>query len=347
VAALFLAILISAVLLWLPPQLVRFDAAGHSPEFVMLVDKYRATLAQALGGFAIIAGLYFTARNVLAAEQTRWTKTFSDSIGQLGVADADGQPVTSVRVGAIYSLERLSRDSPNDAKIICNVLLQYIQARATIIEDVTSPNNPKALYPLDCEAALIVLGEIRGRVSIKRDDRLMLVDAFLPNLVLTGRRLGGFHFKRVVLSGSRLDGCRSFGLVIEDSTIEGCSFAESNLSAIELNLCRGQGVSFSSAVVRKSRFLSSTLRESDFTYARLVNAELADSDFTGSDFSNCDMRSAIISNCIMDNVRFDNANLDRVDFRTATGITAQDIAAASVKPPRSLLPVEWRRDDAQ
>lgn len=336
--------LLVGVLLWLPPRLIQFDEKGRDAEFAKLANNYRSTIAQVLGGIAVIAGLYLTARNVFAAEQTRWTKTFSDSVGQLGATGTNGEPLLSIRVGAIYSMERLSRDSPRDAMMISNVLLQYVQNRATLAAAREFPTASTSPYLPDCEASLAVLGAIRARASTGRNLKLVLLDSFLPNLILTGKQLIGFHFKKVEFSGSHFDGGNLFELMFEDSTLEGCSFAESKLSSLEINLCRGQGASFSAASMKRSKILSSNFLECDFTHAKLQESQFSDSDLTGSDFSNSNLEASVVSNCILSNVRFDNANLAKADLRTARGIKMEDLQKARVMPPTNLLPSSWAEE---
>ena len=335
--------LVFLALVFLPARLLRHDQETFSQkpvanqnanvqpvETVSAIDHYRGTLAQVFGGVAICLGLYFTARNVFAAEQTRWTRTFSDAVGQLGAVTSAKVPNIPIRVGAVYSLERLCHDSPADAPAVCNILLHYIQAEAVA--------SRKQNFMLDCEAALLALSSItRGRTFVKSDS-WPLSDVFLPNLRVLDRKVAGFHFKSSTLSGSRFDRSHNYSLQIEDCSLEGCSFAGSKINGTIFSASKGSGLNFSSCKAEKAQFLSCVFQDSDFTYARLVSTNFSDTDVSGSDFSNADLRNVVASGTNMTGVSLHNANLRNADLRGAIGITNAEMASARVKPPQRFMP---------
>jgi hypothetical protein len=326
------------VILWVPEKMVAWVGANHDPQYATIVDKYRSTLAQSIGGLLVLVGLYFTARNVFAAEQTRLTKTFSDAIAQLGFADKDGVPVIPIRLGGIYALERLSRDSPKDAYVISKILVQYIQIESnkwkqTLQTSVESPSLP------DIEASLIVLGIIAGLTpSWRVTDALRFFDTFLPNLSLSGRSLAGFQFHRAELSGSKLDIADCAGAKFQECWLTGCTFAYSNLFGCEFNGVEARGVILSSSFGKKSSFLSCKMQEGDLVDANLEQCRFSDSDLSGSILRRAKMRDSIFSNTNVSGVDFGLADLTNVDFRTAIGLTSEQIASALHKPPPAKLP---------
>jgi len=328
---------LGATILWLPEKMVAWIGAGNDPQYAIIVDKFRSTLSQSIGGLLFLVGLYFTARNVFAAEQTRLTKTFSDAITQLGSVDKDGVPVIPVRLGGIYALERLSRDSPKDAYVICRILSQYVQVesnkwRETLKSKVDPPTLP------DIEAALIVLGIIARGKQLRRGEALRFFDAFLPNLTLSGRSLGNFHFHRTVLAGSRLDNTDCTRAGFQACDLVSCSFANSRLVKCEFNKVEGRGIILSSVQGAQSTFLACDLREAEFVDSALEKCEFSDSDLSGSIFTRAKMVGAVISKTNVAGAVFDGADLSNADFRTAVGLTADQIAAARRQPAPSQLP---------
>jgi len=96
-----------------------------------LQNDARATLLQALAGGALLLGAYFTWRQVQTgrqqvhlAEQGQITERFTRAIDQLGSDHLD------VRLGGIYALERIARDSPGDRPTIGEVLTAYLRGHA-------------------------------------------------------------------------------------------------------------------------------------------------------------------------------------------------------------------------
>jgi hypothetical protein len=98
----------------------RLDARNDR---LKLQNDLRTTLLQGLGGLAVLGGAYFAARQLQTgreqlrvAQEGQVTERFTRAIEQLGSAELD------VRLGGIYALERIARDSPSDRATIEEVL---------------------------------------------------------------------------------------------------------------------------------------------------------------------------------------------------------------------------------
>src|SRR5829696_2981635 len=125
-----LALLIVAFL-WFVPQLQGeyFSRKVPAEERPALVNEYRRTWAQIIGGFGLLLGLYFTWRRVEITQDQQVTERFTRAIDQLGATDdKTGNPRLEVRLGGIYALERIARDSPKrDYSTIMEVLTAYVR----------------------------------------------------------------------------------------------------------------------------------------------------------------------------------------------------------------------------
>jgi hypothetical protein len=90
-----------------------------------------ATLAQILGGAALLSGLYFTWRTLQVNREGQITERFTRAIEQLGATDGKGKPRLEIRLGGIYGLERIAKDSPErDYSTIMEVLTAYVRRNA-------------------------------------------------------------------------------------------------------------------------------------------------------------------------------------------------------------------------
>jgi hypothetical protein len=138
-------------------------------------------------------------QQVHLAEQGQITERFTRAIDQLGSEHLD------VRLGGIYALERIARDSPGDRATIGEVLTAYIRGHAprpsrldgqppaeAAIEEVAFLR----LRAPDVQAALTVLG--RGRFADP--------DPEAPRLDLADTDLRRAYLSRADLRGARLDG---------------------------------------------------------------------------------------------------------------------------------------------
>ncbi|GAA4611895.1 hypothetical protein GCM10023195_50640 [Actinoallomurus liliacearum] len=92
------------------------------------VNAARQTLMQSATGAVIIArvvftatGLIYTARTFHATEQGQITDRYTKAIEQLGSDKLD------VRLGGIYALERLVRDSARDNHTVYDVLAAFLR----------------------------------------------------------------------------------------------------------------------------------------------------------------------------------------------------------------------------
>ncbi|MGH3129712.1 MAG: hypothetical protein ACRDNX_02740, partial [Gaiellaceae bacterium] len=97
-------------------------------------NDIRSTLVQALAGAILLAGLYFTARTLQVNTRTlevnregQITDRFTRAIDQLG---QPGDDKLAVRLGGIYALERIARDSREDHGPVIEVLTAFVREEA-------------------------------------------------------------------------------------------------------------------------------------------------------------------------------------------------------------------------
>jgi hypothetical protein len=125
--------LVLLAFLWFVPQLQgEYFSENVKPSKVpALVNEYRRTWAQVIGGFALLLGLYFTWRSVQISQDQQVTERFTRAIDQLGASDDDANPRLEIRLGGIYSLERIARDSPQrDYSTVIEILMAYVRENA-------------------------------------------------------------------------------------------------------------------------------------------------------------------------------------------------------------------------
>src|SRR5215216_754043 len=84
------------------------------------------TLAQILGGAALLSGLYFTWRTLQVNREGQITERFTRAIDQLGKVE-DGKKLYEIRIGGIYALERIARESEEGYWPIMEVLTAYVR----------------------------------------------------------------------------------------------------------------------------------------------------------------------------------------------------------------------------
>ena len=223
---------------------------------------------------AIIALLY-TARTFSLSEQSQITERYARAIEQLGADKVD------VRVGAIYSLERLMSDSPKDRRSITDVLAAYVRntsPRKTPIKEQTSPDcqseydnappvyasevDPAAIPKADIQAAVTVLGrrpqnkEGASRIDLRAANLtgIDMIGAKFPGTDLTGAVLSQANFSRADfrdahLAYADLSAAHFFDADFTNADLEGADISDANLYGANLT-----GTNLSASIAKRAQF---------------------------------------------------------------------------------------------
>jgi hypothetical protein len=121
-AALFV-LLIVVVIKWAPEWLA--STHGLSPiDRAAEIGRVRTALLATLAGSIAIVGAYYTSRTFALNRQGQITERFTRAVDQLG------NDQINVRLGGIYALERLARESRDDYEPILEILTAYVRERA-------------------------------------------------------------------------------------------------------------------------------------------------------------------------------------------------------------------------
>jgi Pentapeptide repeats (8 copies) len=153
-------------------------------------DAARGRLLTLGAGLFALSALVYTARNFSLSREGQVTDRYTKAIEQLGSEKLD------VRIGGIYALERVARDSVRDHPTVTEVLAAFIREHS---RDQRPPHLPRP----DIQAAITVI----GRRDSKRDrGPINLVGAYLFCADLARAHLVGADLRGVELTGATLTG---------------------------------------------------------------------------------------------------------------------------------------------
>ncbi len=212
------------------------------------LDNARGRLLTLGAGLFAAGALVFTARNFTLSrrtfeltEQGQVTDRYTKAIEQLGSDKLD------VRIGGIYALERVARDSARDHPTVMEVLSAFIREHSHEQRSPT-PEPPDALPTRrarpDVQAAVTVIGR-----RISRNDR-----------------------ERIDLSGADLTGAP-----LADTDLAGAILTGADLTGADLS-----GADLSGAILARADLGDADLRGADLTGAILTVADLAGAILTGA-----------------------------------------------------------------
>jgi hypothetical protein len=154
--------------------------------YLLFDPDTRAAGASVLAALVVAFG---TLRTIRVNRESQITERFSTAVGQLGKSDEE-------RLGGIYALERIARDSPRDHEVVIEVLTAYVRSRAPWPPRsekrarATSPEN-------DVQAVIAVIGRRRSRYDLH--------DVDLKSTDLRGALFGEANLKRVNLENANLE----------------------------------------------------------------------------------------------------------------------------------------------
>jgi len=170
-------------------------------------DAARGRLLAFGAGLFAAGALIYTARNftlsrraVQITEQGQVTDRYTKAIEQLGSDTLD------VRIGGIYALERVARDSPRDHPTIMEVLVAFVHEHSQEPWPPSASNEPSGAPPLrmtrpDVQAAVTVLGRRNPRYDQQSID---LSAVSLTRARLRRADLGGADLTATDLTGADL-----------------------------------------------------------------------------------------------------------------------------------------------
>jgi uncharacterized protein YjbI with pentapeptide repeats len=318
--------LIVLLLLWKLPkwQVARSQGVTIANRFDR-ENEARKTLAQIVGGAFLLAGLYSSVQTTELSRQGQITDRFTKAIEQLGAVDAAGKPRLDVRLGGIYALERIARDSDRDHPVVMEVLTAYVREHAPVIEKKEGDVTP---IGADVQAILTVIG--------RREDKY---DSGVIDLRIT--RLRGADLDGADLSGANLNGADLSSLTQPNDENLAGGAQLTGFTKLEGAYLRGadlNGADLSGALVVNS----------DLSGAYLHNAVLRDTRLGGTNLRGTHFYNANLNGAYLNYANLNGADLSGADLSTAVGVTQDQVNSARgnsyTKLPEGLnVPSNWSK----
>ena len=286
-SAVFIVFLIAVTLIFLFSDFAFLNPKGLETEQRLDYGaKALTTLGTIFGGFAVLISAFYAAKraeamdksaeaanksaeaalkNAEAAQAKQITERFAKAIEQLGNEKIE------TRLGAIYTLERIAKDSKDDHWTIMEVLTAFVRENAPVKKD-KKQESPK--IRIDIQAALTVI----GRRNVKNEKEKQRLD--LSNIDIRGVNLIKANLERADFISSNLEG----GLLMQ-ARLQNAEFYNANLRSAVLSEANLQKAYLSGAKLGQANFYKANLQESFLPGANLHLANLVEANLQGTNLS--------------------------------------------------------------
>jgi hypothetical protein len=301
--------------LWKLPQW-QVTAVPEGKDRIDLEWKSRQILAQIVGGAAVLSGIYFTAQTLRTAQETlkvnqetlrttqqgQITDRFTKAVAQLG-----HQETLAIRLGGIYALERIARDSEADHWAVMEVLTAFVREHPG-----ERPPKPKTVWTWIQPQTSCVLPE---------QDELKPPPDMQAVLTTIGRRTRTWQqgeTQPINLSHSQFQGANLHGAHLEKANLQGAHLEEADFRGAHLKYA-----DFVGAHLKRANLGGVPLEEANFEGARLEEACLVGARLTRAQFVNARLDRAILARA-----QLEKTSLLGVDLRYTIGLTQSQIDMA-------------------
>lgn len=233
-AAIALAVLVVVIKVaseWLAATDGITDRAKRAEE----IGRARTVVLALLAGGLAAIGAYYTHRNFGLNRQGQITERFTRAVGQLGNDSSD------VRLGGIYALERLARESQLDHGPIIEILTAFVRERAEIPDEEDEQRRldyESHIYPsppsVDVQATLTVLGRRNLAFDPGSPWHLDLAGVYLPKANLRNATLRGADLSYAVLDLADMSAADLGHAKLEGTRLTGANLTRAELLGADL-----------------------------------------------------------------------------------------------------------------
>ncbi|MEH1841433.1 MAG: pentapeptide repeat-containing protein [Nostoc sp.] len=339
----FIVFLIAVTLIFLFSDFAFLNPKGLETEQRLDYGaKALTTLGTIFGGFAVLINAFYAAKrweamdksaeaanktaeaalkNAQAAQDKQITERFTKAIEQLGNKKIE------TRLGAIYTLERIAKDSKDDHWTIMEVLTAFVRENAPVKKDKKKAEKAKLLIKseeierkpklkTDIQAALTVIGRRKSENDLenKRLD--------LRNIDIRGADFTEAKLKKALFRGANLE-----NVFLDKAELQEAVFIETNMTMADL---RG-------AKLQEANLMEAKLQGAIFLHANLYKAELSATSLEGAIFAGANLQDTKFIGAALKNANLQGAeNLGQEQIELAKG------DRTTILPENLQSPKHWK-----
>ena len=223
------------------------------------------------------------------------------------------EPNLEVRVGAVLSLERIAKNSPDDHIQIMEILCAYIRENACIV-NIGTDGDPNWQQRVDTQTAITVIGRrapsaIAGEEARGPAYRLDLRHSNLQCTDMSQGRFGSALFQGTLLGKSNLARANLREAKLWDANLKGAQLGGANLQEAELSYAKLQGAELEYANLQEAQLGLAKLQGAGLWGANLQGAELRSANLQGAELEDANLQGAGLWGANLQEAQFRGANL--------------------------------------
>lgn len=236
-------------------------------------------------GAVILGGLTYAIWQHLRRTEERF-----QSLDRQQITDRLGRAIShlasdkmEIRLGGIYTLERLAQESPTEYWLTIEILTAFVRERSSARREQLLPldgNAPPSPHkqvatkiPTDIQAVMTVL--IRRDVSQDPDDRIVeLRESNLRAADLNGVELWGADLWKVNLREAQLWQAKLAGAFLGRANLSDASLWQADLEGAYLWKANLEGANLSEANLARADLEGSNFKGANLNLANLIEADL-------------------------------------------------------------------------
>ena len=236
-------------------------------------------------------------QNEFDATERRITELYTKAVEQLG---SEAAPV---RLGGLYALERLGRNSDTQQETILNVVCAYLR------------------MPLPAESRSTVDGDEAPSASARARLEERQVRLTAERILHRSRRpgtdfwkVGQLDLRGVELPGADLSGINLTSAILSEANLAGADFAGADLSNADLTKANLEATNFRGATLKGAVLDLTNLHGQALAGLNLSGAHLKRADLSGANLAGADLSDAVIDGCDLTDADLTDADIRNVSL---------------------------------
>ncbi|MBW4636540.1 MAG: pentapeptide repeat-containing protein [Iphinoe sp. HA4291-MV1] len=259
-------------------------------------------------------------KNVYLAQERLIAERFMTAITQLG------HESVATRTGAIYALEEIAQNCPQEYWTIMEILTAFVRENAASKLQEEETQQTPARIRIDIQAALTVIARRDGekdqpnhKINLRYADMrgADLHKANLQQADLRGADLCEADLRGADLCEANLDGAKLSGSILYEANLQSTSLTDANLCGANLNCARVCGANLRAANLTGASLRGANLQGANLYKANLQGSNLKVANLQGAKLFLANLQGAKLGKANLQGTGLIGANLQQANLNGA------------------------------